>query len=303
MYYKVKSDRQIQVGGIPYLAGQIVNLTDEQAAYHADNIEPTSLPFEDDAVAHLNFVWNKNSDFAAEIFESDYVLNIATWGISGATVTINTIEPHCLSSGKKINVFATEGTGTNEHVAIDGNFVATVVDADTLTIPLTLNCVPDDGFIDIPANLTGVTYSAKLYNPASTVLEHTESSRASTVAGSRSVELSEPLRGLYAGKRLTVEGILADVLIKAQGDRNLIVATAAQSTAEDKAWWATENDLDFDSIGTEITNFGLSINVDAARLSLTLPAQNLSAGAYPYRITRIVGGLSTLSHKGWVVVK
>lgn len=303
MYYRVKSDRQIQVNGVPYLSGQIVNLTDAEAAYHAANIEPTTLPFEDDGVAHVNFVWNKNTDFSADLFESDYILDVVNWGLGASTVTINTAQPHCLESGRKINVFATEGAGTAKHVVIDGNFVVTVVDADTFTIPLTITCSPDDGFVDVPSNLALVTYSAKLYNPLATNIRQTESSKATVIAGRRSVELDEQKSRNYSGKLLTVEGAFSNVLIEADSDQTFVVATASPTTVEDAAWWVTETSYDFDSIGTQIADFGLTINTDAARISLTLTNQNLAAGAYPYRIQRIVGGLSTLSHKGWVVVK
>ena len=81
--------------------------------------------------------------------------------VKGATTTINTVNPHYLTTGKTVNLRGVSGIED-----INGSFTVTVVDNNTFTIPYnsTNDEVLSGGTANRPVSLTGYQFKGEIRN-------------------------------------------------------------------------------------------------------------------------------------------
>jgi hypothetical protein len=300
-FYKVKKDRNIQLSGVVYNPGQVVQLTDVQAAYHASSVELTAFPQESDSVFNFDFVWNNGAPFSAIIDQPSAQLDVKAV-TPGNPLLIEFNYPHGLSTGELVNVYALSGS----NAVIDGSYAITVIDSTKITVPLNASAyVLSETCVEIPSNQTGVNYTATVYNPATTTKTIADDSSATTINTSRKVEISKNIVSyVYPGDLLTVEGAVTGILVNAVEPTGLVIATAATASLVAAPWWVTRDVLDYEAIGTSLTTLTASVDTNTARLTLSRAwLSGMSNGVYPYRIYSTLSGVSNLLYKGTITVK
>jgi hypothetical protein len=220
----------------------------------------------------------------------------------GATTTIEFFNDHCLSSGDKIVLFATEGQDEESHDIADGQlFTVTVTTSKIITIPLNTSvCTPTDGIAVVPYDYSLFTFSTQVKTKPVIV----GNGNVTATDGSKYLFFdSNKAVGIESGRLLSVEGAFSSVLIedvgfsefeiygRCQSGKFATVASAAPATLTTNKWKTDP--------APTVPTIAASIDVPSATITLSI---DQVIGDWEYTLKSTTNGFTKDIVKGvWII--
>jgi hypothetical protein len=303
-FYKVKKNRSIKVGGILSTEGTVVTLSDKEAAHHAENIEKTSAPPSDDAVAIFNFTVPSNSDFLHEVSFGTKTLSVKSFLLTNP-LTVETEQSHQLFTGNKIHLFADRALENQRNTLISDVFGVTVLTPTTFTVPMDGTGLPvsDLAFVDYLEDLSSSIFQGKIYRPKIETKNYVLEGKATTRAGSKYVQITGNTQAIVAQQTLSVEGVFPGTKIVAvssdpSNDHTvLLVENAATVDTFDAFASVSEDVFNLETKGAFVKDLNTIFNPQKLALEIALFFDNFS-GLYFYEIVEITNGITTVIIRG-----
>jgi hypothetical protein len=148
-------------------------------------------------------------------------LKIQSFVSAGTATNLATVDSHCLLTGDKIILFASDSGNESKHAIADGQaYNITKISPTAFSVPLdTSNCAITEGVCVVPEDLSLFSFNAVASAVASTenstiVGRTTLSATASSYYIEVEGETIEDFDGLEASRFLFAEGIISNALIK-----------------------------------------------------------------------------------------
>jgi hypothetical protein len=304
-FYRVKESRTIQVSGVPYNAGQVVQLSDREAAYHAQSIEQTEAPPTQQSVAVFNFAIPNGSDLSHELGLGTKTLEISGYTFSNPML-IQAEAAHGLVTSDKVWVYASRLLNNQQENLINNIYPVTVVSPLTFTIPIDGTKVPqpDKGFIDYLENLASSTFTAKLYSPAISKIEHVSRKKAFGTIGERHLVFDGVESDFKPGYELSTGSISPEYAILSvnydeEEDKTVVWLNTGLFSNVLNYVSAIETVLDFDRKGAFAQDIQIVYNPDTFSLNIGLP-YNGGIGTYLYEVTEFSSGAKKVILRGLI---
>lgn len=310
-FYKVKQGKSVTIGSTRYESGDLVELTTQQANYHAANIELNDYPVNDQS-AIANFTISKGSDFFRTIGLGTKTLEIVSWGLTNP-LTLQTEKPHGLITGTKVWIHAYRFTSQGKDVLISNAYLITRLTDDTFSIPLdgSTYALPEFGWVDYLENLSVSTFEGRLYEPKRVEKTITGEATATTQVGSQFVRLSgskAPSEGLAVGQKITIPNAAVAIPIQSISLENnnqeaiLVLASPATATVHDEHWMATFEESDPTQVGVFVGDLAITVNTDLSEISIAYYASDsIVLEHYLYRIFETKNGVTNVILKGALI--
>jgi hypothetical protein len=136
---------------------------------------------------------------------------------AGVATNLATIDPHCLSTGDKVILFASESGNGGKHTIADGQaYNITKISPTAFSVPLdTSNCAITEGICVVPTDLTLISFTASVLTSSLSITGRTQ---LSAIASSYYIDIEgdtlEDFEGLEVGRFLFAEGVVSGALIR-----------------------------------------------------------------------------------------
>ncbi len=230
-----------------------------------------------------------------------------TGSTNGATTTLTTKEPHCLSTGDTVVLCLSHGDGCNI-ISYSQEYNATVIDETNFSIPYdSASCTrPLTGKGHQPKDLTGLTFNANLHKTESNYFGGTG---ASGTAGSQVVKIPRSRSEnatIEVGQTITIANaeysVLGNSLSAGKGHcdgqiiNTVILAQPLSADLDNADWFVT-------TPGTRKGALVQSINVNkvdaTGALELTFAIAGLNQlESYTYDLFETIGAVENLEYYG-----
>jgi hypothetical protein len=310
-FYKVKENRTVKVGQSFYEAGDLVELTLAQLNYHAANVELAESPF-DASTPQLNLETSRGNDLSRTIGIGIKTIEISEF-IGVNPLEIKTEINHGLASGDRVFVYAFQNSSLSRIVVISGEYFVTRLSGDRFSILVdgTAIPLPEVGYVDFMENISQSVFQGKIYEPKKLTQQILTEAKASTVSGSRFVQLKgvrEPAKGLKPGHRLTVNAATSGALIQSISLENndneavVLLESPASATISNAFWFAEFETYDPTQKGLFVKDISVVKNTDRSEITISVPTDPaMELDNYLYSITENKNGIASLILRGNII--
>jgi hypothetical protein len=314
-YYAVKAGFSIEVSGIEYKEGEVVNLDLQEVVRHAPYVEAIANPgsFAEPEVLEKNFSVPFGTDLDYSFYLNFEERDRRITAISKTNpAQITTAQLHNIGNGDWINLF-----DTDTQPPIDGNYQATIVNPFNFTVPVNALTLGTSGLMAVPATYPNTTWTSSLYKLKTTTIYLTGSQNAYCYENNDYVDFIADDPGdalkLRVGDRVLVSGDggtgRAILAIGAPSDYErktrvrCLLESSPKKTIVNAPWSANRtkliNEIDpiplAQSIAVTVDN-----NTGLFRLFLNWNPNFVQGQSYPYRIFKIVASVQSLFAYGVV---
>jgi hypothetical protein len=244
------------------------------------------------------------------------LIEIQSFVSAGAATNLATTNPHCLSTGDKVILFASETGNGGKHAIADGQaYNITKTSPTAFSVPLdTSNCAITEGICIVPTDLTLLSFTASVLDSSLSITGRTQ---LSAIASSYYIDIEgdtlEDFEGLEVGRLLFAEGIVSNAFIKSISKdpspedgrcddapffsnkklkRTVFIdrpPSAGQTTR-----WRTEG-------GSQPVAIATSTDLNTSTVTLSIYG---SKGTYPFEVSQIIaatGEASTVLTGSWTI--